>query len=118
MDKVRIMNYAWNIARKGAATHGGKASDYIAESMKMAWARAKKEQQQQAPAPVEQAPIKLNKDAVKRAKRQLWSGMQKGMKVNTLPNTGTLEYRVALRAAQQYEAAQFFKKKQQQRAGY
>jgi hypothetical protein len=41
MKMKSIMQVAWNIAKKGAKKFGGKATDYIAESMKMAWAMYK-----------------------------------------------------------------------------
>ena len=37
MTKKIIMMNAWNIARNGVKRHGGKASDYISEAMKIAW---------------------------------------------------------------------------------
>lgn len=37
-----IMTRAWNIAKEGAAKFGGKASEYFAEALKMAWAEVKK----------------------------------------------------------------------------
>ncbi|MEA1674126.1 hypothetical protein [Nitrospirillum sp. BR 11163] len=33
----RIMTVAWNIARQGAAKHGGCAHTYIAAALRMAW---------------------------------------------------------------------------------
>lgn len=37
-----VMIRAWEIARMGAQVHGGKAIEYIAEALKMAWAEFKK----------------------------------------------------------------------------
>ncbi len=37
-----VMTKAWEIARKGAADFGGKASEYIAEALRMAWDIVKK----------------------------------------------------------------------------
>lgn len=42
MNTKTVMNGAWKIARQAAERHGGKASEYIAESLKMAWAIYKK----------------------------------------------------------------------------
>lgn len=36
-----IMKRAWEIAREGQSKFGGKVSDYLSESLKMAWAEAK-----------------------------------------------------------------------------
>lgn len=36
-----IMTRAWEIAREAVANFGGKASEYIAEALKMAWAEVK-----------------------------------------------------------------------------
>lgn len=36
-----IMTRAWAIAKEAVANFGGKASEYIAEAMKMAWAEVK-----------------------------------------------------------------------------
>lgn len=36
-----VMKKAWEIAREGAKKFGGKASDYIAEALRMAWALIK-----------------------------------------------------------------------------
>lgn len=36
-----VMKKAWKIAKKGAEKFGGKASEYIAESLRMAWAIVK-----------------------------------------------------------------------------
>src|SRR5690625_4471244 len=38
MNTKTVMIGAWKIAKQGAERHGGKASEYIAESLKMAWA--------------------------------------------------------------------------------
>lgn len=38
----KIMSRAWEIAKKAAATHGGKAVEYISAALKMAWAEIKK----------------------------------------------------------------------------
>lgn len=35
--KKQVMIRAWEIARIGKAEHGGKVSEYLAESMKIAW---------------------------------------------------------------------------------
>lgn len=37
MAKKLIMQNAWCLARKGVIRFGGKASDYIAEAMRIAW---------------------------------------------------------------------------------
>ena len=37
----KVMNRAWEIARKGQEKFGGKVSEYFAEALKMAWAEAK-----------------------------------------------------------------------------
>lgn len=37
-----IMTRAWEIAKEGAEKLGGKASEYIAEALKMAWAETNK----------------------------------------------------------------------------
>lgn len=39
--KKELMENAWEIAREGQKTFGGKVSEYFAESLKMAWAQAK-----------------------------------------------------------------------------
>ena len=39
--KKEIMTKAWKIAKEAVKTFGGKATEYIAEAMKMAWAAAK-----------------------------------------------------------------------------
>lgn len=39
--KKEIMKRAWEIARQGAEKFGGKAIEYIAESLRMAWKEAK-----------------------------------------------------------------------------
>lgn len=39
--KKEIMKNAWKIAKEAVKTFGGKAIEYIAEAMKMAWAAAK-----------------------------------------------------------------------------
>ncbi|AXF53492.1 hypothetical protein [Streptococcus phage 93] len=39
--KKEIMTKAWKIAKEAVKTFGGKAIEYIAEAMKMAWAAAK-----------------------------------------------------------------------------
>lgn len=41
--RKQVMKKAWEIAKKAAARHGHKASEYIGESMKIAWALVKKE---------------------------------------------------------------------------
>ena len=41
MTKKEIMSNAWKIAKEGQKTFGGKASEYFAEALKMAWAQAK-----------------------------------------------------------------------------
>ena len=41
--RKQVMKKAWEIAKKAAARHGHKASEYIGESMKIAWAIVKKE---------------------------------------------------------------------------
>ena len=38
--KKEIMTKAWKIAKEAVKTFGGKAIEYIAEAMKMAWAAA------------------------------------------------------------------------------
>ena len=39
--KSQVMKNAWKIAKEGAKKFGGKAIEYIAEAMKMAWSSAK-----------------------------------------------------------------------------
>lgn len=39
--KKEIMVNAWEIAREGQKAFGGKARDYFAQALKMAWAQAK-----------------------------------------------------------------------------
>lgn len=39
--KKEIMRSAWEIARQGQKAFGGKVSEYFAQALKMAWARAK-----------------------------------------------------------------------------
>lgn len=39
--KARVMRVAWNMARSAANKFGGRASQYISEAMKMAWAYVK-----------------------------------------------------------------------------
>lgn len=39
--KKEIMKRAWEIARQGAEKFGGKAIEYIAEALRMAWKEAK-----------------------------------------------------------------------------
>lgn len=39
--KKEIMKNAWEIAKEAVKNFGGKAIEYIAEAMKMAWAAAK-----------------------------------------------------------------------------
>lgn len=41
--KKEIMSRAWEIAREGQKSFGGKVTEYFAESLKMAWAQAKNE---------------------------------------------------------------------------
>lgn len=41
MRNAVIMKNAWMLARKGVQRYGGKATDYIAESMKLAWSMHK-----------------------------------------------------------------------------
>ena len=41
--KKQVMVKAWEIAKDAAVRHGNKASEYIGESMKIAWALVKKE---------------------------------------------------------------------------
>lgn len=41
MNKKVIMKNAWTIARQGVEKFGGKATDYISEALKQAWAIAK-----------------------------------------------------------------------------
>ena len=41
--RKQVMVKAWEIAKKAAARHGHKASEYIGDSMKIAWALVKKE---------------------------------------------------------------------------
>lgn len=38
----KVMTRAWEIARRAAVQFGGKAKQYISESMKIAWAEVKK----------------------------------------------------------------------------
>lgn len=38
---MNIMKRAWEIAREASAKFGGKASEYISEALKMAWAESK-----------------------------------------------------------------------------
>lgn len=40
--KRNVMIKAWSIAREAAAKFGGKAVEYIAEALRMAWAEARK----------------------------------------------------------------------------
>lgn len=42
IDMKNVMVRAWEIAREGAARFGGKAVEYIAVALKMAWAEVKK----------------------------------------------------------------------------
>ena len=42
MKMKNVMTKAWEIAREGAAKFGGKASEYFAKALKMAWAIIKK----------------------------------------------------------------------------
>ena len=42
-----IMTRAWEIAREGQVKFGGKVSEYFAEALKMAWAEAKAEPQEE-----------------------------------------------------------------------
>jgi len=37
LTKRSVMNNAWKIARNGVKRFGGRASDYIAEAMRIAW---------------------------------------------------------------------------------
>lgn len=39
--KAQIMEAAWEMARRGAKKFGGSAKQYIAESLKIVWARIK-----------------------------------------------------------------------------
>lgn len=39
--KSQVMSLAWKIAREAVKKFGGKAIEYIAEALKMAWADAK-----------------------------------------------------------------------------
>ena len=39
--KKSIMKKAWNLAKKGQATFGGKVSEYFSESLKIAWRMSK-----------------------------------------------------------------------------
>ncbi|MCE2320810.1 hypothetical protein GPX65_08500 [Streptococcus thermophilus] len=39
--KKTVMTNAWKIAKEAVKTFGGKAIEYIAEALKMAWATAK-----------------------------------------------------------------------------
>ncbi|MCT2951110.1 hypothetical protein EFM79_00940, partial [Streptococcus thermophilus] len=39
--KSQVMSLAWKIAKEAVKTFGGKAIEYIAEAMKMAWAAVK-----------------------------------------------------------------------------
>ena len=41
MNKQAIMQTAWKIAKKAAVKFGGKAVQFISESLKMAWSKAK-----------------------------------------------------------------------------
>lgn len=41
MTKKEIMSNAWKIAKEGQKTFGGKAREYFAQALKMAWAQAK-----------------------------------------------------------------------------
>lgn len=41
--KSKMMRAAWSDAKQAAAKFGGKASDYIAETMRFVWAKAKEE---------------------------------------------------------------------------
>ena len=43
-DKAAIMRRAWAIARQGASRFGGRASQYLAESLRQAWAEARQPQ--------------------------------------------------------------------------
>ena len=42
MNTKTVMIGAWKIARQAAERHGGKSSEYIAESLRLAWAIYKK----------------------------------------------------------------------------
>ncbi|MDR9795207.1 hypothetical protein NSS70_04600 [Aeribacillus sp. FSL K6-2848] len=37
LTKRSVMNNAWKIARNGVKRFGGRASDYIAEAMRITW---------------------------------------------------------------------------------
>lgn len=39
---ANVMTRAWEIARVAATTHGGKASEYIADALRMAWAESRR----------------------------------------------------------------------------
>ena len=52
--RKQVMVKAWEIAKKAAARHGHKASEYIGESMKIAWALVKKESEASGIAECEQ----------------------------------------------------------------
>ena len=43
MRNKTIMQSAWNLAHRAAAQHGGKPSEYIAESMRLVWASYKQQ---------------------------------------------------------------------------
>lgn len=38
---MNVMTRAWEIARAAVTTHGGKAREYIAEALRMAWVETK-----------------------------------------------------------------------------
>jgi len=42
MMKKLVMKKAWEIAKNGASRFGGKASEYLSESMKLAWFEVKR----------------------------------------------------------------------------
>ena len=41
MENTKIMTRAWKISRASAAKHGGKASEYIAEALRISWKMAR-----------------------------------------------------------------------------
>lgn len=39
LSRSAVMRTAWNIAREGAAKFGGKPSEYLSESLRLAWSK-------------------------------------------------------------------------------
>lgn len=65
---TRVMQRAWRRARKAAKEHGGKASDYIRETMKSSWktekkmfpAKPKRQTRPMSKDPISEYSVKLN----------------------------------------------------------